>query len=601
MFSAADLIHALQRRLQLISPHKRRPPGEFPPGWQAWFDAMRARAGAVRGATADAMVAVFLQRPLTMRPARLAELTRWQAFGTLWRQEWHGNEPRDRHDRRMHWFAVTFTVLWHVFFAAMLLYLMYLRFMQLTAAPQGEQVVMVEYIGRGTPEEPGGGAQEPSDQPAEAQPAAPQAAATPQPAAEAAAAPQPTAPAPVMSAPPAPPAPSVDAPIPEIAQREVPEPQIPPQPTPPVEQPVTVSEPAPSEPTVFVLPPTRRQPPQPTLAAPELSSQTPQVRVTDVTEPVQPIRRDIPPAEIAAPTIEQRPREVTVRDVPAPVQRVPVRELPVPTTPVPQVRSTTPEVRTREIPTPPVPGTAAAAAAPAPATPATSTAAQAPAATTSATPSPAGTAPTGTAPSAASTTGTPAPSAQAPGTSGAGTRPATAGAGPQPTPTSGTWSTPTRGDDWGESTRNRPGGQRGLTPGLYNSDGSVRVPEPSGSASPGQPPGTITEEIRDLDRAGTWLKRKPNDFEPTTFDKYWVPHETLLAEWVRKGVQKVAIPIPGTSKRIECVVSLLALGGGCGLSDPNLNDQPAGARPPPDIPFKPGLQEDNGSVKPAGG
>ena len=40
------------------------------------------------------------------------------------------------------------------------------------------------------------------------------------------------------------------------------------------------------------------------------------------------------------------------------------------------------------------------------------------------------------------------------------------------------------------------------------------------------------------------------------------------------------------------------MGGGCGIGDPNLNDQPAVARPPPDIPFKPGLQEDNGSVRP---
>lgn len=126
----------------------------------------------------------------------------------------------------------------------------------------------------------------------------------------------------------------------------------------------------------------------------------------------------------------------------------------------------------------------------------------------------------------------------------------------------------------------------------------MRVPEPGGSASPNRPPGAITEEIRDLDRSGTWLKRKPTDFEPTSFDKYWVPDETLLAEWVRKGIEKVTIPIPGTNKRIECVVSMLGLGGSCGLSDPNLNDQPAEARPPPDIPFKPALQEDNGSVKP---
>ena len=43
MFSAADLIHALQRRLQLVAPHLRRKPGEFPPGWQTWFDGMAER------------------------------------------------------------------------------------------------------------------------------------------------------------------------------------------------------------------------------------------------------------------------------------------------------------------------------------------------------------------------------------------------------------------------------------------------------------------------------------------------------------------------------------------------------------------------------
>ena len=88
MFSAADLIHALQRKLQLVAPHTRRKPGEFPPGWQAWFDGMAERVGAVRGATVDAIIAVFLQRPLTERPRRLRDLTRWQAFTTLMRQDW---------------------------------------------------------------------------------------------------------------------------------------------------------------------------------------------------------------------------------------------------------------------------------------------------------------------------------------------------------------------------------------------------------------------------------------------------------------------------------------------------------------------------------
>ena len=77
-----------------------------------------------------------------------------------------------------------------------------------------------------------------------------------------------------------------------------------------------------------------------------------------------------------------------------------------------------------------------------------------------------------------------------------------------------------------------------------------------------------------------------------------MPRETLLQEWVRKGIKKLSIPIPGTSKRLECVVSILQVGGGCGISDSDMNEQPARARPPPDIPFKPDLQEDNGSVKP---
>ena len=70
---------------------------------------------------------------------------------------------------------------------------------------------------------------------------------------------------------------------------------------------------------------------------------------------------------------------------------------------------------------------------------------------------------------------------------------------------------------------------------------------------------------------------------------------------MRRGIKTVSIPIPGTTKKIDCAVSLLALGGGCGISDPNLNEQPAEARPPPDVPFKPELQGDNGSVKPGGG
>src|SRR5688572_28602959 len=243
MFSAADLIHALQRKLQLIAPHLRRKPGEFPPGWQAWFDSMRERVGAVRGATPDAIVAVFLQRPLASRPRRLGDLTRWQAFSALMRQDWpHASDRWDKYDRRTHWFAATFTIFWHILFRALLLYLMYLRFMAVSAPPpQGEEVTMIEYIGTGTPKEPGGGASEPTQQPdATPAPAAP----APAPAQPDTAQAQPAPTQPPTPAVPAPPMPPVDAPLPEVAQRDVPEPQLPP-PAPVVEQAVTVSEPVP--------------------------------------------------------------------------------------------------------------------------------------------------------------------------------------------------------------------------------------------------------------------------------------------------------------------------------------------------------------------
>ncbi|HET6397099.1 MAG TPA: transmembrane repetitive protein, partial [Pseudoxanthomonas sp.] len=156
-----------------------------------------------------------------------------------------------------------------------------------------------------------------------------------------------------------------------------------------------------------------------------------------------------------------------------------------------------------------------------------------------------------------------------------------------------------------------PGG----APGLFDGQGRVRLPGDGNGpgagpgAGPGQgtadrgPPGSGDDAwTRErIEQAGTWLKRPPYDYEPTSFDRYWVPHESLLAEWVRKGIKSVAIPIPGTNgKTLNCVVSLLQLGGGCGIADPNLNEQPAIARPPPDVPFKPELQEDNGSVRPAG-
>src|SRR3546814_10084877 len=58
------------------------------PGWAAWFDAMKVRTDAVTGATAEAIVAIFLAREPRLPPRALAVLNRWQAFNVLWRQQW---------------------------------------------------------------------------------------------------------------------------------------------------------------------------------------------------------------------------------------------------------------------------------------------------------------------------------------------------------------------------------------------------------------------------------------------------------------------------------------------------------------------------------
>ena len=548
MLSAALLIEAIQRRMQLVESHLRRPAGEWPPGWQGWLASPDGRSGAVMGAPAQSLVEIFLQRPLAMPPRRSLLLNRWQAFTTLWRQHW---QPPLREDRTLRWFAGAMAVLWHVFFVAMLLSLLYVQSLDESPPPLGEDVVQVEFIGRGTPAEVGGGAA-PAETPGDAR----------EPSSEAATAQSITEPpTPSAAARPADEPPALEAPLPDVVQREIPEPNLPAPSA--VRQQVMVSEPVPSETSVFVLPPPTPRLSEVAAAAPELVAPSPATKARDVPEPVQPISRALPSRELVVRPIDTPVPEVAVRELPAPVRRVPVRELAPSAIAQPQLRTTVPRPRARDVPSPRPTAAATTPAAPG---------------------------------SASASASAPAASAASPRAPAAL---AGAGAGPGPSTAPGGLATPSRADDWGNSTRNRPGGQRGVPAGVYNSDGSVRLAETPGSAAPGLPPGTIDDRITNLDRAGTWLKRKPNDYEPTTFDKYWRPNETLLAEWVRKSVTTVRIPIPGTNKHIVCMTVLLALGGGCGITDPNLNEQPATARPPPDIPFKPELQEDNGSIRPS--
>ena len=430
----------------------------------------------------------------------------------------------------------------HLLFVVALLWLGYV---QLTAMPPvaGDNVVQAEFIGQGTPEDEGGGAPGGAEetQPAVTEPA-PAAAAQPQP----------------VSAQPTPVEPIPPQVTPEVAQ---------PQPPAPVAaQPLQVTE-VPIPDTPFTLPPPRQRTPdlqQPTIEVPQLRDAPEEIVVEEVPRAApRVLRPELSQPDIVVPEVREQVTEIDVPERLPRARALSQRAADTPQLQVPTLRTEPGELR---IPTPG--STTAAPSAPA--------AAAAPG-------------------SATSTAGPESPS------SGTQPRATAAGSGTAATPKPGASPTPAKSDDWGASARQRPGGQpggqAGEKPGLFNADGSPRLvdapPAPDRNA-----PGTVEQNIADLDRAGTWLKRPPYDYQPTMFDRFWVPRETLLQEWVRKGIKKVSIPIPGTKLRIQCVVSLLQAGAGCGLNNPDVNDQPATARPPPDIPFKPHLQEDNGSVKP---
>lgn len=551
----------------------------LPYGWGLW---LRALTPLPRPFRASEVIAELIQRPLPVSSGRLPQLGFLQSIRRLL---WQGWDPAPRDQRWMRWSSASISLLLHVLFAVLLLWVALIR--PPVEPEQGGESgrVQVALVGRGTPQEEGGGeatpdaaARAPSNAPA----SEPDAAASSPRASASASAPQPSA---------------------EPTPPEVPQPTPPSPVTPPVEQPVQATEVAQAT-TDFVVPPTSvvrtevrvtpREPQDiavrertvttveaptprasvavPRPAEPQLRTPEPTVRerqVSVVEAPATTVRVPGPRVEATLPQREVQVREREVQPVTAPsvtMATVPQRDVTV------SGRSTEVAVRERSVPTP--------AARPAPAS--TSTAPRTASATSTA---------TATTPSTSSS----------PSTARASTQPAA-----KPAANPGNWATPTRGDDWGAANhpqdRDLDGravadtGSHGDS--LFKADGSVRVPgqDGKGTTERGAPGGDKDGWTKErIAQSGTWLKRPPYDYTPTSFDKYWAPNESLLAEWVRKGIKAVEIPIPGTSSSISCVVSILQFGGGCGLSDPNMQDQPAIARPPPDIPFKKELQEDNGS------
>ncbi len=132
-------------------------------------------------------------------------------------------------------------------------------------------------------------------------------------------------------------------------------------------------------------------------------------------------------------------------------------------------------------------------------------------------------------------------------------------------------------------------------PRLFRVDGGVNVDANLAAKIDAANDAVVEYRLPNLEKAGRFLRPPPIDYEPTSFDKYWVPDEDLLQEWTRRSVRKVAIPIPGSRCKIVCAVALLAAGGSCGV---DCGGQPHNARPPPDIP-PPGASSSEKLAKPA--
>ena len=568
MTTAADVIAALNQRRQRKS---LRPEalGQLPSPWQEWLNAQPRVDAVTARAAANSLVDVFAARPLRAIPPSPRRLNRWQAFAVLWQQHW---EPDPSEERALRIGVRVLDMVLHLLVIAALLWLMYLGFMGL-AQPQDEEdeAVQVEFIGRGNVAEGGGALANAGADSAPASAAPAQRATTPSPSSgrpDAA-----IAQVPIPAQPPMP----VESETPQQVRAAVP-----PMPVEAAQRLQVSESPTPSEPTAFQLPAVRER----SVQAPQVQLRDPQPReqVEEIaTLRPQPVRTLQPSERQVQLRVPERRSQPKALDVPAPqrMQAIAARATPDIATRQVQVPALRGEIR--DIPLPP-------GGAPNPSTqPGRGTASTANAAANGAggergNAGSAGKAPAGTG------QGTQAASQGGRGITAAGT-----GAGPGNKPAPGGWPGTAKTDDWGASTRNVAGtgngdgrsGDGNGKPGLYDGDGSLRLPDEW----------TEVSGI-DVDRAGTWLKRPGLEYRGTRFDKYWIPQGNLLEEWVRRGIKKVSIPIPGSSRRLQCVVSLLALGGACMPVSDDVNEQPAVARPPPDIPFKPQLQEDNGSVKP---
>lgn len=110
---------------------------------------------------------------------------------------------------------------------------------------------------------------------------------------------------------------------------------------------------------------------------------------------------------------------------------------------------------------------------------------------------------------------------------------------------------------------------------LYESDGSLALPDDLVARMREVDAGTRTFDFQlpGLEESGRFMKRQPVLVHETTrFDEYWIPDRgaltRILEQAVKATTKSVEIPIPGVrGGKLVCSVSILALGGGCGVTN----------------------------------
>ncbi|CAE6755037.1 hypothetical protein CFBP1159_17760 [Xanthomonas arboricola pv. corylina] len=120
---------------------------------------MSSRIGPAAAFNDDQVMGVLLARPAPPAGAGMALLSPFQAFRSLWWQHW---EPRPKDQRPQHWLALLGSLLIHLGFIALLIWVVTVRWAPDDTKTGDESRVRMTFIGDGAAEQ-GGGQGQPTD------------------------------------------------------------------------------------------------------------------------------------------------------------------------------------------------------------------------------------------------------------------------------------------------------------------------------------------------------------------------------------------------------------------------------------------------------